>query len=182
MTQSNNEDGKFGGSAIFTTRNGLITSNILRNNKGDIAVKIYNHFDKEEGSNKMMILENNEVQFLISNNNFEILKESNSCLYYFLGCDASSFELRGWLHMLIILMINQSTLAFNANAMKDFLSVDLKDQIFDGDYNDEKKSLFSNWKIIVAVVVPAAFVVVLVIFLVVIYVSLLIFFSQEFAV
>lgn len=194
LTKANSEDGKYGGSAIFmTARNGLLSSNILRGNKGDTAVKLYNHFDKEEESNKLKILENDQAKVLISNCKFEISKESSSCLYYFLGNDASPFELRGCsfsgklasnAHYIDGQAINKlgpklivkscrfaildSKKAFNMNSMKEFLSVDLKDQVFEASEFDEKKGLFRNWKIIVAVVVPAALVATLAILLVVV--------------
>lgn len=52
--------------------------------------------------------------------------------------------------------------------MNEFLSIDLKDQVFEASDVSGKKGLFSNWKIIVAIVVPAALVATLAVLLVVV--------------
>lgn len=58
-----------------------------------------------------------------------------------------------------------SNKAFNTNSMNEFLSFDLKDQVFEASDINGKKGLFSNWKIIV---VPAALVATLVVLLVIV--------------
>lgn len=189
---SGNDSNLFGGSAIFlTVKKGDISSNIFSNNEGDGgAVRIYNNFNKINTKNlRMKILDNNNKEgiLLICDCSFETCNNSKCCLFYLRGSNGAFVELRkcsfkGYLSdgshyidgktisnkgpKLLVKKCIFSYDSINSVNMKDYLSIDIKDQTFALDKissSSKKKLPFSTWMIITATCIGAAVIVIVVV-------------------
>ncbi|KAK8896790.1 hypothetical protein M9Y10_014708 [Tritrichomonas musculus] len=182
----------YGGSAIYlTARKGKLYKNkFVRNIGPGGSVKLYNKFEENE-QNKMKLLDNSndQLSFIISSCSFEIEKETDCSLFYYAGSNGVPFELydcsfSGNLksgshhingqnaakdtHKLVIKACKFSSNAkdsINMDSANNFISVDLKQQVFDGQDAKKVKTSYANWNSVTTIAVPVvAIIVILVLF------------------
>ena len=164
----------WGGSALFVNaKAGSLTNNIFSENKGSGAVKIINEFDKD---NSKLLLHNDLPSFLLSDSRFVNTLDSSCLLFYVAGNNGVNCEVKNCifsgalqkgshyidgvslskeskkLHVSKCKFAADSHSSLNMNSDNDFLSVNLKNQVFNfdqiikNDNNGKKASLltFSN--------------------------------------
>lgn len=162
----------------MTARKGVIIRNVFRNNNGEGgAVKISNLFNEDN----LIMLNNNgdnddESSLLISDCSFEMLNNNDCYLFYLRGNNGANVKLskckftgilsdgRYYIKgksaskeeegpkLVVKSCIFESVFSKSFNMNNDFLSIDLKEQIFSLNEYDENKNKSSSYILIIVAV------------------------------
>ena len=161
------EDGFYDGSAIFlSAAAGIIKRCIFKNN----SIKLTNNYAEDKSYIDTKILPNQD-SYLISDCTFYISKDLKNSLFYYGYNSGTSLEIKRCIfdgelgnnsHFIDGKILNKNSSkvfiksykfssnvkdAFNFDLNNDFISINIKDQVFEfNDHAENKKTTKSSWK------------------------------------